>query len=66
MTSRELTYSVVVNQELQYSIWPIAKELPPGWTRLDKQGTKDECLTHIRRVWRDMRPLSIRHGDSTG
>ncbi len=53
-------YKVVVNYEEQYSIWPVARENPPGWRDAGKTGTKQECLTYIEEVWTDMRPLSLR------
>lgn len=54
-------YTVVVNGEEQYSIWPVDKPLPAGWSEVGTSGTKAECLAHIERVWTDMRPRSIRH-----
>lgn len=54
------TYSVVVNDEEQYSIWFEERELPAGWRREGVTGSKTECLEHIERVWTDMRPLSLR------
>jgi MbtH protein len=53
-------YCVVVNHEEQYSIWPVDRELPAGWRNAGKQGTKSACLDHIKEVWTDMRPLSVR------
>jgi MbtH protein len=53
-------YRVVVNHEEQYSIWPVDRELPPGWREAGKQGPKQECLDYIKEVWTDMRPLSLR------
>jgi len=53
-------YTVVVNHEEQYSIWPEDRELPLGWKAVGKTGTKQECLDHIEEVWTDMRPLSLR------
>ncbi len=53
-------YQVVVNDEEQYSIWPVDRELPLGWRNGGKQGTKDEGLAYIKEVWTDMRPLSLR------
>jgi MbtH protein len=53
-------YKVVVNHEEQYSIWPVDKEDALGWTDEGKSGTKEECLAHIKEVWTDMRPLSLR------
>lgn len=53
-------YTVVVNHEEQYSIWPAERESPPGWRDAGKGGTKAECLAYIAAVWTDMRPLSVR------
>src|ERR1043165_4735013 len=53
-------YAVVVNDEEQYSIWPVEKGLPPGWRAEGTQGSKQACLEHINEAWTDMRPLSLR------
>jgi MbtH protein len=53
-------YLVVVNDELQYSVWRADADLPPGWQAEGVAGTREECLAHIDRVWTDMRPLSLR------
>ena len=53
-------YTVVVNAEEQYSIWPADREPPAGWTTGGTTGLKAECLAHIDAVWTDMRPLSLR------
>ncbi len=53
-------YKVVINEEEQYSIWLVYRENPPGWKDVGKQGSKAECLSYIKEVWTDMRPLSLR------
>jgi MbtH protein len=53
-------YKVVINHEEQYSIWPADRENPIGWKDAGKVGLKAECLVHIKEVWTDMRPLSLR------
>lgn len=53
-------YVVVINHEEQYSIWPKGRTVPPGWSIVDKEGQKAECLQYIDEVWTDMRPLSLR------
>jgi MbtH protein len=58
--SSEPQYLVVVNDEGQYSIWPVGRELPPGWRADSFEGPEDDCLRHIDEVWTDMRPLSVR------
>jgi MbtH protein len=53
-------YTVVINHEEQYSIWPLRKQIPKGWHAVGKEGPKAECLQYIEEVWTDMRPLSLR------
>lgn len=53
-------HKVVVNDEEQYSIWPVHRENPPGWRDTGTSGSKEECLAHIEQVWTDMRPRSLR------
>lgn len=60
MKENEKMFNVVINHEEQYSIWPAAKDIPNGWKKLGKSGTKAECLAYIEEVWTDMRPLSLR------
>ena len=59
-------FTVVLNHEEQYSIWPEGRELPGGWRLAGKTGTEQECLDYIDEVWTDMRPLSLRkHQDAS-
>jgi MbtH protein len=57
---KDQRYSVVINHEEQYSIWPADREKPNGWKTEGFVGSKQECLDHIEEVWTDMRPLSLR------
>jgi MbtH protein len=53
-------FSVVLNDEEQYSIWPADRDIPACWRAEGTTGTKDECIAHIEQVWVDMRPRSLR------
>ena len=55
-----LVYNVVVNHEEQYSIWPADRAVPAGWREAGYRGPQAACLAHIKTVWTDMRPLSVR------
>jgi len=59
-TTEDIQYRVVVNDEDQYSIWWLDRELPLGWREEGTAGTRQECLDHIELVWTDMRPRSVR------
>jgi MbtH protein len=58
--TEDTKYKVVVNDEEQYSILPADRANPGGWRDAVKTGSKSECLTYIKEVWTDMRPLSLR------
>jgi MbtH protein len=53
-------YYVVMNHEEQYSIWRADREVPRGWSIVGEKANKQHCLDHIKEVWTDMRPLSLR------
>jgi MbtH protein len=55
-----MIYSVVRNHEEQYSIWPVDRKVPAGWIAVGFEGVKESCLAHIKEVWTDMRPASLR------
>ncbi|WP_315828559.1 MULTISPECIES: MbtH family protein [unclassified Bradyrhizobium] len=60
-------YSAVINFEEQYSLWPMDRDPPKGWTRVGPQCNRQEVLEYIKSTWRDMRPLSLRKAmDGTG
>ncbi|QWU15601.1 Methyltransferase domain-containing protein [Paenibacillus sophorae] len=45
-----LIYKVVVNREGQYSIWPLSRTNPNGWTDVGFHGERDVCLNYIGMV----------------
>ena len=53
-------YTVVINDEEQYSIWFADREIPAGWKEVGVKGPKQACLDHIEEVWTDIRPKSLR------
>lgn len=53
-------FEVVMNDEEQYSIWPVGRAIPLGWRAVGKQGFRADCLAYIETVWTDMRPRSLR------
>ncbi|HEX8829750.1 MAG TPA: MbtH family protein [Longimicrobium sp.] len=58
-------YTAVVNDEEQYSIWPVGRATPPGWTVVGQPGTRAECVAYIEGIWTDMRPRSLREALET-
>jgi MbtH protein len=56
----DIEYSVVINDEEQYSIWPTFRPVPAGWREVGVRGPKAACLAYIETVWTDMRPASLR------
>lgn len=58
--STEKEFCVVLNDEEQYSVWSSDRPLPKGWRKHGFEGSKEGCLSQIKAVWTDIRPLSLR------
>jgi MbtH protein len=56
----ENDFTVVRNDEDQYSIWPANQTTPAGWRAIGFTGSRESCLDHISQVWTDLRPASLR------
>jgi MbtH protein len=52
-------FLVLVNQELQYSLWPVFREPPSGWRPIGPRGKRQVCLDWIEATWKDMRPKRL-------
>ncbi len=52
-------YIVVVNDEGQYSLWPVFADVPDGWQLAFGEDGREECLDYIEKNWTDMRPTSL-------
>ncbi|AXE79824.1 MbtH family protein [Streptomyces atratus] len=51
------TYLVMVDEEGQHSMWPSCAALPPGWTVVHGEDSRDGCLAYFNKNWR---PRSMR------
>jgi MbtH protein len=60
MTEQNAPPQVVVNDEDQYSLWPLDRRPPAGRRAEGFTGGRQECLAHIDEVWTDPRPRSVR------
>lgn len=56
----DAVFSVLVNEEGQYSLWPAFAGIPAGWTAELTETSRDACLAYIEEHWTDMRPKSLR------
>jgi MbtH protein len=52
-------YLVLVNNEVQHSLWPAFIEAPSGWSIVHPADTRKACLAYIEAHWTDMRPKSL-------
>ena len=52
-------FTVLINEEEQYALWPEQLDVPVGWT-LIASGDIDECTAYVDKHWTDMRPRSLR------
>lgn len=53
------SYLVLVNDEGQYSLWPVSIDVPAGWAIALEAAPRAACLAYVEKTWTDMRPLSL-------
>lgn len=42
---------VLRNQAGEYSLWPVAVEVPAGWLTVFGPGDREACLAHVEQKW---------------
>ena len=53
-------FTVLINEEGQYSLWPGNKAVPDGWSKAGFDGDRESCMAWVDEHWTDMRPASLR------
>ena len=56
-------FYVLINNEEQYSLWPVFAAVPAGWRIVfgaDKATDRQACSDYVEEHWTDMRPKSLR------
>ncbi|MFF7730866.1 MbtH family protein [Streptomyces sp. NPDC008001] len=56
----DATFTVLVNDEDQYSLWPAHLAAPDGWRTAHPRADRATCLDWIETHWTDQRPASLR------
>jgi MbtH protein len=56
-----LQWTVLINSEEQYGLFPSDLPPPTGWRLAGYTGTEAECVAYVDEHWTDMRPRSLRH-----
>jgi MbtH protein len=60
MSDNDRRWTVVINDEEQYALFPEELDVPGGWREAGFSGTETECMKYVDEVWVDMRPKSLR------
>lgn len=53
------TFSVLVNEEGQHSLWPDFAEVPAGWTVAHGPTDRAACIAYVNEHWTDLRPRGV-------
>jgi MbtH protein len=56
----DATFSILVNEDDQHSLWPAFADIPPGWKVVHGPADRQNCLDYVETAWTDMRPTSLR------
>jgi uncharacterized protein YbdZ (MbtH family) len=54
------SFSVLVNDEEQHSLWPTFAGVPKGWSAIYGQAGRQACLDVINQNWTVKSPRSLR------
>ncbi|MDH6124892.1 MbtH family NRPS accessory protein [Kitasatospora sp. GP82] len=57
--AEDAAFSVLVNAEGQFSLWPVAVEVPAGWTVAHGPADRSASLGYVNEHWTDLRPSSF-------
>jgi MbtH protein len=60
------TFHVLVNDEEQHSLWPVFKDVPPGWRVVFGPAGRQAALDYVDTHWTDLRPKSLRDALAAG
>ena len=41
------TYKVLINEEGQYSLWPVFLDVPIGWNVVHEEASRHDCLQYV-------------------
>jgi MbtH protein len=58
-------FTVLVNDEEQYSLWPAGRDTPQGWRLVGHEGTAADCAAFVAASWKDLRPASLQRAMKT-
>jgi uncharacterized protein YbdZ (MbtH family) len=53
-------FYVLVNDEEQFSLWPVFAEVPAGWRIVHGEASRAECVDYVDQNWTDIRPKTLR------
>ena len=54
------SFLVLVNDEVQHSLWPTFADVPKGWRVVYGESDRAAYLDYIDQNWTDIRPRSLR------
>lgn len=54
-----IAFVVIVNHEVQYSLWPEPLSVPSGWYKVQGPMSRRRCTDWLVEYWTDLRPRSL-------
>ena len=56
----DAAFHVLVNDQGQYSLWPVFAPVPAGWTVELADVSRTEATDHVESVWTTLQPAGLR------
>lgn len=55
-----LEFTVLVNEQQQYSLWPVFAALPAGWQLRFGPSARQDCLDYVESHWLSINPFQTK------
>jgi len=55
---KRAVFGIVINEEHQFSVWPLHRRLPPGWSYTGPTGTRAEMHAAVRQQFVETVPAT--------
>ncbi len=55
----QLIFRVLVNDRLEYSLWPTVAGLPTGWAESFGPASYEACASWLELHWQHLRPFGL-------
>lgn len=57
------THQLIVNDQEQFALWPVARQAPAGWRSIGRTGTRESLTEYLREILVETLPAPLLRSD---